>query len=435
MYESSADRRVAGRAAASAIGLLATLACQSPEPEVANDGAAAAPGVARPGPADAAPDAAGPGREMTVPDPPSAQPRTGDAAVSPRRFGEMPDGRPVREFTLDGGAGVTVRVIEYGAIITSITAPDRNGAPADVVLGFDELAGYLADPPYFGAVVGRYANRIAGGRFTLDGREYELATNNGPNHLHGGDVGFDKRLWRAAVVETNRGRLALRLEYASPAGEEGYPGTLRAAVTYTLSGTTLAIEYEATTDAATVVNLTQHSYFNLAGAGDILGHRLAINGRRITPVDETLIPTGQLALVDDTPFDLIGGTIGDRIDDDHPQLIHGGGYDHNFVLSGPETTLRQAAVLVDPRSGRALEILTTEPGLQFYSGNFLDGTIVGKGGRVYGHRSGLCLETQHFPDSPNQRAFPSTVLRPGDTYRSRTLWRFYVADGVEGGIP
>lgn len=345
-------------------------------------------------------------------------------------FGTTPDGQAVELVTLTNGRGMEVRVMTYGAIIVSLRVPDRNGVPGDVVLGYDSLAGYLRSSPYFGAVVGRYGNRIARGRFTLDGTEYRLAVNNGPNHLHGGRRGFDKVVWEAAPFEDRRGA-GVVLRHTSPDGDEGYPGTLRAQVTYTLTdGNELILEYEATADKPTPVNLTQHSYFNLAGSGTILGHVLTIPADRFTPVDSTLIPTGVLAPVEGTPFDFRTPTrIGARIKQADPQLRFGGGYDHNFVLTRPDTGMALAAFVADSESGRTLEIRTTEPGIQFYSGNFLDGSLTGKGGVVYRHRTGFCLETQHFPDSPNHPEFPSTILRPGQTYRSRTAWTFAAFSG------
>jgi aldose 1-epimerase len=307
--------------------------------------------------------------------------------------------------------------------------PDRSGHPADVVLGYDSLQGYLTASPYFGAIVGRYANRIARGRFTLDGRTYRLATNDGPNHLHGGVKGYDKVVWRARSFQ--RGDTAgVRLEHTSPDGDEGYPGTLRVAVTYTLTpANKLVVDYEAASDRPTPVNLSQHSYFNLSGegSGDILQHVLTIRADRYTPVDTTLIPTGELAPVAGTPFDFRTPTaIGARISQSNVQLRRGKGYDHNFVLNRTGTGLQHAHRVLDPRTGRTLDIATTEPGLQFYSGNFLDGSIAGKAGHVYGHRSAIVLETQHFPDSPNHPGFPSTILRPGREYRSRTVFAFGV---------
>ena len=332
-------------------------------------------------------------------------------------------------FTLTNANGVEVRTMPYGAAIVSLRVPDRGGRIDDVVLGFDTLDGYLARTTYFGAVVGRYGNRIAKGQFTLDGRSYQLATNNGPNHLHGGIKGFDKQLWHAEPFDRD-GRVGVAYTLTSADGDQGYPGTLNVKVTYTLSpANELTVEYEGTTDHSTVINLTQHSFFNLAGdgSGDILGHKLTLDADRFTPVDATLIPTGELAPVDGTPFDFRQPVaIGARIDADHPQLRHGTGYDHNWVINGSPGTLRHAARVEDPSTGRTLDVSTTEPGVQFYAGNFLDGTITGKSGHVYKRRAGLCLETQHFPDSPNKPQFPSTVLRPGETYRSRTVFTFGV---------
>ena len=342
-------------------------------------------------------------------------------------FGTMPDGRAVEVYTLTNAGGMQVRAITYGAIIQAIRVPDRSGRFADVTLGFDSLAGYLGDSPYFGAVVGRYANRIARGRFTLDGRTYRLATNNGPNSLHGGVKGFDKVVWRARSFQ-RRDSVGVIFEHTSPDGEEGYPGTLRVTVGYTLTpANELVVDYAATTDQATPVNLSQHSYFNLAGegSGDILKHLLTLEADRYTPVDSTLIPTGELASVAGTPFDFRRPTaVGARIGEPDAQLRYGKGYDHNFVLNRSGSGLVHAAHVEDSGSGRTLDISTTEPGIQFYSGNFLDGSIKGKSGHVYGHRSAMVLETQHFPDSPNHPNFPSTILRPGRELRSRTVFAF-----------
>jgi aldose 1-epimerase len=341
----------------------------------------------------------------------------------------MFQGTPVEMVTLKNTKGMEVEAITYGGIITSLKVPDRNGKLADVVLGFDQSHQYFADPPppFFGAIVGRYGNRIAKGEFALGSAKYVLAKNNPPNHLHGGNKGFDKVLWSVTTTEGPEGASAI-FTRTSPDGEEGYPGTLAVRVTYTLNDRNeLIVDYHATTDKATVVNLTQHSYFNLAGegSGDILGHQLTLNADRYTPVDDTLIPTGQLAPVAGTPFDFRQPTtIGARIGQDHPQLKSGKGYDHNWVLNRKGTGLELAARLTDPTSGRTLAISTTEPGIQFYSGNFLDGTIKGKNGHVYGLRSGLCLETQHYPDSPNHKNFPSTEVRPGKSYDSRTVFAF-----------
>lgn len=346
-----------------------------------------------------------------------------------QEIGRLPDGSAVSAFTLTNDHGLEVKVISYGAIIVSLETPDRDGNFADIVLGYDDLDGYLRDTSYFGAVVGRYANRIAGGRFTLDGEVYTLETNNGPNHLHGGLRGFDKVNWHAEPFERHD-RLGVTLEYTSRDGEEGYPGTLSARVTYVLTNDNeLSVEYRATTDRATPVNLSQHSYFNLAGHGsrDVLEHELTANADRYTPVDASLIPTGVIAPVEGTPFDFRQPTaMGARIDADHPQIRYGGGYDHNFALNREEADLFHAARVFEPESGRTLDVFTTEPGLQFYSGNFLDGSTVGKAGRVYHRRFGFCLETQHFPDSPNRPDFPSTILRPGETYQSRTVFSFGV---------
>src|SRR5205809_5270353 len=350
--------------------------------------------------------------------------------ITREAFGTTGDGKSVDAFTLTNATGLEVRAMTYGATIVSLRTPDRDGRLDDIVLGYPTLAGYLEKSPYFGAVVGRYGNRIAKGRFRLDGRSYQLATNNGPNHLHGGAKGFDKVVWTADTARSDSAA-AITFTYTSPAGEEGYPGTLRARVTYTLTDRNeLRVDYLATTDAPTPVNLTQHGYFNLAGtrAGDVLGHELTIAADHYTPVDSTLIPTGEIASVNGTPFDFRTPTaIGARIEQNDVQLKRGKGYDHNWVLNRTGTAPGLAARLTEPTTGRTLEVLTTEPGIQFYSGNFLDGSITGKDGRVYRHRYGLCLETQHFPDSPNHANFPSTILRPGQEYRSTTVFRFGVA--------
>jgi aldose 1-epimerase len=340
-------------------------------------------------------------------------------------FGKTADGEAVEAFTLKNANGIEVKAITYGGIITSLKVPDRTGAIGDIVLGFDAIDGYLKGHPFFGAIVGRYGNRIAKGRFSIDKHEYTLATNNGPNHLHGGVRGFDKHLWTAEILTEN----SLRLSRVSPDGEEGYPGNLQVQVIYSLTNyNELIVDYTATTDQPTHVNLTQHSYFNLAGAGaDILGHELMIDADRYTPVSGELIPTGELAAVAGTPFDFRKPTaIGARINAPHPQIKNGQGYDHNWVLNREGPGLELAARVLEPSTGRTMEVATTEPGMQFYAGNFLDGTIVGKGGSKYGRRSGFCLETQHYPDSPNQPDFPSTLLRPGSTYSSRTVFKFGV---------
>jgi aldose 1-epimerase len=361
-----------------------------------------------------------------APDPPMKPP----ARITRSPFGNLRSGQEVSSFHLTNTNGIELHVIDYGGIITSLKTPDRHGVLADIVLGYDNVNGYITSSPYFGAIVGRYANRIANGRFTLDNKTYTLAVNNGKNALHGGLVGFDKVMWHAEPFDSSaNGRVGVVFTYASVDGEEGYPGTLSTTVTYTLTDDDdLVIDYRATTDKATPVNLSQHSYFNLAGAGSgsIINQVISINADRYTPVDTSLIPTGALEPVDSTPFDLrtpVG--IGVHINEQDRQLKIAGGYDHNFVLnraSGDSMVL--AARAYDPPSGRVLEVSTTEPGLQFYSGNFLDGSIRGKGNAVYARRFGFCLETQHFPDSPNQKAFPSTILRPSTEYRSRTVYGF-----------
>ncbi len=352
-----------------------------------------------------------------------------EARISQAPFGSTPDGAAVKAFTFTNAHGVEVRAITYGAIIVSLRVPDRAGQMDDIVLGYDSLDAYLRASPYFGAIVGRYGNRIAKGRFTLDGKTYQLATNNGANHLHGGIKGFDKVVWQAEPFQSDSG-VGVAFSHISPDGEEGYPGTLAARVTYTLTDRDeLIVDYHATTDKPTPVNLTQHSYFNLAGDGrrDILGHELWINADSFTPVDSTLIPTGAIAPVEGTPFEFRTPTaIGARIGADDQQLRFGGGYDHNFVLRDEDASPSHAARVVEPSTGRTLDIYTTEPGIQFYSGNFLDGSITGKGGHVYRHRYGFCLETQHYPDSPNHLQFPSTIVRPGQEYRSRTVFVFGV---------
>jgi aldose 1-epimerase len=344
-------------------------------------------------------------------------------------FGTTRDGEDVELYTLTNSDGVEVRITNYGGIVTHLLVPDRDGVPGDVVLGCDSLSGYLEGTPYFGAIVGRYGNRIARGRFLLDGVEYSLATNNGDNHLHGGSRGFDKVVWAAEPYQAES-EAGLRLSYVSEDGEEGYPGRLTVTVTYALTNENeLRIEYLAETDKPTVVNLTHHSYFNLAGhdSGDILGHELELAASRFTAVDSGLIPTGELRQVAGSPMDFRERlSIGARIDAADEQLRFGGGYDHNFVLDAYDGSLRFAARVYEPTSGRVMEVYTSEPGIQFYSGNFLDGSNVGKGGTPYEHRAGFCLETQHFPDSPNQPHFPSTVLRPGERYESTTIYRFSV---------
>jgi aldose 1-epimerase len=341
-------------------------------------------------------------------------------------FGRVGD-VDVQIFTLTNVHGIEARVMTYGATLVSLKTPDRAGNLKNIILGFDSLDHYVAGVPYFGATVGRYANRIAGGRFELDGKSYQLPQNNGPNSLHGGNRGFDKRVWTAETIESPQG-VALRLTYVSADGEEGYPGKLTAHVTYRLGDDdTLAIEYEAATTSPTPVNLANHAYFNLTGDPEhtILNQILTINADRYTPVDASLIPTGEMRDVAGTPFDFREPhSIGSRINDKDEQLHLGGGYDHNWVLNKKSPgSLTLAAVLADPESGRAIEFRTTQPGLQFYSGNFLNGKPTGTG-TVFKYRTGLCLETQHFPDSPNQSSFPSTILRPGQTYSQRTVLTF-----------
>ncbi len=344
-------------------------------------------------------------------------------------FGKTPDGREVFLYTLQNAAGMEVTITNYGGIIVTMRVPDRNGKFDDVVLGYDSLAHYLKSTPYFGALIGRYGNRIDKGRFTLEGRAYQLTVNDGANHLHGGLKGFDKVVWDAEQVNAPDGQ-SLVLSYLSKDGEEGYPGNLRAKVVYTLkAGNELVIDFSATTDRPTPINLTAHSYFNLAGATSgksILEHLMMIDADRYTPVDGGLIPTGELRDVTGTPMDFRTPTaIGSRIGAGDPQLHLGpGGYDHNWVLNSPQQSLTVNARVVEETTGRVLEVLSDQPGVQFYSGNFLDGTLVGKGGVKYEFRHGFCLEPQHFPDSPNKPGFPSVVLEPGQSYSSKIVYRF-----------
>ena len=353
---------------------------------------------------------------------------TADAgSIEKHDFGKLQDGTPVIEYTLTNGKNMSVGVINYGGIITSIKVPDRDGKVDNVVLGFRSIDDYVAKNPYFGVITGRYANRIANAKFTLDGTEYTLAANNGPNSLHGGAKGFDKQIWQVKELPGSDS-VGLELAYLSPDGDEGYPGNLDVKVTYTLNDQNeFRIDYTATTDKTTVVNLTSHSYFNLAGngSGTVLDHKLTINGDKFTPVSDTLIPTG-IASVEGTPFDFRQATrIGDRIRDSDEQLIYGRGYDHNWVLNSPnDGSLQFAARLEDEKTGRIMEITTTEPAIQFYAGNFLDGTLVGSAGKMYRQGDGLCLETQHYPDSPNHPDFPTTVLNPGEVYKTSTVHRF-----------
>lgn len=345
-------------------------------------------------------------------------------ALETSEFGSV-DGKAVTQFILTNSSGAEVRIIEYGGIVVSVKVPDRDGNLGDVVLGFDDLESYLDSNPYFGAITGRYANRIALGRFEIDGTAYELPVNNGPNSLHGGIKGFDKVIWSGTPLPSGDGVV---LTYTSADGEEGYPGTLETRVTYVWTDESeLRIEYEAQTDKATVLNLTNHSYFNLAdgGASSIADHEMTINADAYTPVDETLIPTGEIAPLEGTPLDFrVATAIGARIGEDHEQLGFGSGYDHNYVVNRESEGLAMAATVHDPSTGRTMDVLTEEPGVQFYSGNFLDGTLTGKEGVSYQHRSGFCLETQHYPDSPNRGEFPSTVLRPGEAYSTATVYRF-----------
>lgn len=345
------------------------------------------------------------------------------ASIDVEPFGSLPNGARAHLYTLRNGSGFEARITNYGAAIVSILAPDRHGKLADVVLGFDDFEGYARNRKFFGATVGRYANRIAGGRFVLGNNNYTLATNNGPNHLHGGWLGFDRAVWTASEAR-RKGTVVLR--YRSTDGEEGYPGNLDAEVSFALTNdNALRIDYRATTDRPTPVNLTNHSFFNLGSERNILDHEVKLFAERFTPVDDKLIPTGELRAVAGTPFDFREPVrIGARIDADDEQLARAGGYDHNFVLAKRSGQLAVAAEVYDRRSGRALQMLTTEPGVQFYSGNFLDGSITGKGGAVYTRRYGFCLEAQHFPDSPNQPHFPTTILQPGETYRQTTVYRF-----------
>jgi len=346
--------------------------------------------------------------------------------IETKAFGETADGRPVRLYSLRNANGLTADIMTYGAIVVSLQTPDRKGQMDDVVLGYDNLQDYIKSSPYFGAIVGRYGNRIARGKFTLDGAEYTLATNNNLNHLHGGVQGFDKVVWDDEPV-WKADAVGVKLSCLSKDGEEGYPGNLKSTVTYLLTNKNeLRIDYEATTDKATPVNLTHHGYFNLTGGErDILGHVLALNAGQFTPVDEGLIPTGELTPVRGTPMDFTKPTeIGARITEAYEQLKFGGGYDHNWVLNKRGREMALAARVYEPTTGRVMEIHTMEPGIQFYSGNFLDGTITGKEGKVYKHRWGFCVETQHYPDSPNKPSFPSTILRPGEKYETTTIYRF-----------
>lgn len=361
------------------------------------------------------------------------------AGIDVSDWGKTSKGEEVKLYTMTNDNGMVVKVSSYGALVTSIVVPDKNGKMDDVVLGFDSVEGYEKDScPYFGAVVGRYGNRLANGQFTIDGKKYQVTKNeNGITCLHGGKVGFNRKMWNIESFDSDKAMI-LKCTMTAKDGEEGFPGKLEVVVNYILpkKDNSLIVLYGATTDKATPVNLTQHSYFNLKGAGNetILDHILTLNADKFTVVNETLIPTGELRDVTGTPFDFRKPTaIGERIEQDYEQLKIGGGYDHNWVLSQPHELedfknreMEPAAVLYEPTTGRQLSVYTTEPGVQFYCGNFLDGTLVGKGGKAYGKRSGLCLETQHYPDSPNQKDFPSTILRPGEKYRTVTVFRFEV---------
>jgi aldose 1-epimerase len=342
-------------------------------------------------------------------------------------FGNLADGSSTDLYTLKNEAGTTVKISNYGGIITYWTAPDKNGVYEDVVLGYDSVKAYVDNSPYFGAIIGRYGNRISKGKFELNGKSYTLATNNEPNHLHGGVKGFDKVIWSATPKEGEEP--SLKLTYTSKDGEEGYPGTLTSTVVYTLKkDNSLVMDFMATTDTTTIVNLCNHSYFNLSGNKDVItDHELTLHAPKFCVVDKGLIPTGELRDVKNTPFDftaprLIGKSINDTIDE---QIRFGLGYDHCWVLANQDGSLKLAATLSHQASGRKMDVYTTEPGIQFYSGNFLDGKIIGKGGIAYPYRFGLCLETQHYPDSPNQKDFPSVILKKGDIYKSQTVHRFY----------
>jgi aldose 1-epimerase len=348
-----------------------------------------------------------------------------EQAVQQKPFGTA-DGRPITLYTLTNANGMEVDAMNYGGIIVSIRVPDRKGQFADVVLGHENLEGYIPNPPYLGAIVGRYANRIANGSFTLEGKTYTLPKNDGPNTLHGGtEKTFNKVVWDGEPLKDRPG---VTFTYLSKDGDDGWPGNLKVRVTYTLTNDNeIVIDYEATTDKATPINLSQHSYFNLAGegSGDILNHELTLNADRFTPVDKTLIPTGELRPVKGTPLDFTKPTrIGERIDSDYEQIVLGHGYDHNWVINRTGGGLVLAARAYEPTSGRVLEVSTTQPGVQFYTGNFLDGSVTGKKGHVYKKHDAFCLETQHFPDSPNHPSFPNTILRPGETFREKTVFKF-----------
>jgi aldose 1-epimerase len=353
--------------------------------------------------------------------------KAGRSTMTKTVFGKLPDGREVFQYTFANRSGVTMQIIDYGATLTSLRVPDRNGKTDDVVLGYDSLQGYMEGTAYFGAIVGRYGNRIGKGQFQLDGKRYQLTINDGENHLHGGKLGFNKVLW-SAEIRNDSEEPYLHLRYVSRDGEEGYPGKVTLNVSYTLTDKNeLRIDYEGTTDQPTILNPTHHSYFNLSGSftNTILGHLLTIEADAMTPVDRGLIPTGQIVSVANTPMDFRSAmAIGSHIDDPDEQLEFGRGYDHNWVLRSGTARIRKAAELYEPKSGRLMTVFTNQPGLQFYSGNFLDGTAIGKGGIAYQRRTGLCLEAQAFPDSPNKPQFPSVILRPGQLYRQTTIYQF-----------
>ncbi len=350
-----------------------------------------------------------------------------EPSITSKSFGTTTNGKKVTLYTLSNSKGATATISNYGGIVTSLKIPDRNGNFSDIVLGFKTLSEYEAKSPYFGCLVGRYGNRIAAGKFTLDGKTYQLAINNKPNSLHGGLKGFDKVVWEATPLMTKQGP-SLKLTYISKDGEEGYPGTLTVTATYTLTNKNeLKLVYRAKTDKKTIINLTQHSYFNLAGqgTGDILDHLVTLKADRFTPVDKNLIPTGRIASVKGTPFDFRKPTtIGARINEKAEQLKIAKGYDHNWVAAKLSGQLGVVATVEDPKSGRVMEVLTTAPGFQFYTGNFLDGTLTGKGGKIYNFRNGFCIEPQHYPDSPNHKNFPTVVLKPGQTYKNTIIYRF-----------
>lgn len=362
---------------------------------------------------------------VVLPTRPAATPDNPPATMSiqSRLFGRMPDGTPVNLHTLSNRHGMVVKITDYGVIITEILVPDRTGRSGNVVLGFDNLERYLQGHPFFGAIAGRVANRIANGRFTVDGQVYTVARNNGPNHLHGGLKGFDKKVWKPRPLPASADAVAIEFTATSPDGEEGYPGTLQITVRYTLTDANeLRIDYTATTDKATPVNLTNHSYFNLAGSGDILGHELELEADFYTPTDEGLIPTGEIRSVKGTPLDFTKpAAIGARANETG---LKPPGYDHNFVVRGGGKSLAPAGRAFDPQTGRVLEVLTTEPGVQLYTANHMDGSVVGVGGVKYPRHGGFCLETQHYPDSINKPEFPSVLLRPGQTFKSTTVFRF-----------